>query len=132
MRPVREAAGRIVRTDDQARANDQRAVAEHVLDLAFRSRLEWAVLLGRLRCGRRALDRRRGKVAVRGDARDVEVTADAVTQRICRQPGDPRPVGARVDDGIRCPAVERGQVALAVAVEVLGLGEETPDSSGLA
>ena len=36
LRPVREAAGRVVRPDDQPRPDDQRAFAEHPLDLCSR------------------------------------------------------------------------------------------------
>jgi len=42
--PVGEAVGRVVRADDQARADDDAAIAHHLLDNGFARRLQLAVV----------------------------------------------------------------------------------------
>jgi hypothetical protein len=84
-RPVREAVGRVVRADDQARAYARAPVAIGLLDDAFARSLERAVVLqhllarrvGELRDRCRFADRL-AEVVVHGDARDEDVAADLV------------------------------------------------------
>ena len=101
VRPVGEAAGGVVRPDDEPRANDERSLAEHVADGALAERLQRAVALVRhlvvgqvAELGDRAvLVRRRAEVRVDGDARDEAV--DARSRRA------PRPTPARRAGGSR-------------------------------
>src|SRR5205807_6968242 len=63
-------------------------------------------------------------VVVHGDARDEDVAPHGVSKQLGRLPHDPRHEAARVEDAVPRAALERLEVAVAVAAEVLGLGEE--------
>jgi hypothetical protein len=49
---------------------------------------------------------------------------DRVREQLGRSADDPRDVPRRIDDGVPAPALERAQVAVAVAAQVLRLGVE--------
>ena len=133
VRPVGEAAGGIVRPNDQTRPDDQRALSEHALDLRLRERLQGAVVGGVGRelverqvaeVGRRARLGRAGReVGVDGDARDEDVAA-GVAQLLRRRTHVRRDVAGRVDDCVPRPPGEQREVALPVAVHLLDLREE--------
>ena len=94
VRPVREAARRVVRPDDEARAHDEGGVAEGLLDDPLARRLARAVrlrvlvglLLRRQLLDGSALHRRHALVRVDGDAGDEDVAADVAAQRVARAP----------------------------------------------
>ena len=74
---------------------------------------------------RRALvEAGRLQVRVRRDARDEDVVADRVPQQLGGRADDARHVAGRVDDGVPLAALERREVAVAVAAQLLGLREE--------
>jgi hypothetical protein len=133
-RPVREPVGRIVRADDEARPDDQRAFAEHLLHRALAERLERPVVLEfgaelldclvRHRPERARLGRRLRQVGVDRDGRDEGVVRDRVRERAGRGADDAREVAGRVDRRVPGAAFERRQVSVAVAVELLDLRKE--------
>ena len=133
VRPVGEAAGRIVRADDEPGSHDQASVAEDLLDLGLAERLQRTVVRevrGELVCGcvtqlggRVVLDPRLLKICVDRDARDEDV-APGVAQLLRRLAHDARHVSGRVDHGVPGASRKRTQVVGAVAAELLGVGEE--------
>ncbi len=132
MRPVREAAGRVVRADDQARTNDERAVAERVLHDPLARCLAGAVRLGVVRrfgagieLGEGGvLDRRHGLVGVGRDARDEHVAAGALAQRLGRTASLVGEVRRDVEHRVPLAPGERRQVGRPIASQLLDLREE--------
>ena len=132
-RPVGEAAGRVVRADDQAGSDDQRALAEDALDLRLGESLQRSVVRGvgrqlvqRQRAelgGRARLGRAGREVGVDGDTRDEDVAA-RVAELLRRRAHVRRDVAGGVDDGVPAATREQGEVSLAVALQLLDLREE--------
>src|SRR5207247_779020 len=93
----------------------QRAVVLHhvfalrIIELQHRSALVEARLV-RLRVDR--------------GARDEQVMADRALQELRRRAYDPWHVAGRVDHGVPLAALERAQVPVAVAAQLLGLREQ--------
>ena len=129
--PVREAIGRIERTDDEPGANDERAAPERLADFVFATRLERAVvrddvLGGGIFEGR---DRRRfvepgpARIRVHRQRRDERVVPDASFERGGGRPDAAGNVAARVDRGVPFTRLERRQsgrdARVAVADEML-------------
>ena len=133
-RPVHVAVRRIVRPDDEAGPNDERSFAEHVLRRALAERLQRPVVLKLLAefldalvlegADRTRLRGRLGEIRVGGDRGDERVVRGRPSQRLRGGAHDPREVAARVDDRVPFATGERGQVAVPVAAQTLGLGEE--------
>ena len=138
-RPVGEAVGGIVGPHDQARPHDQRAVAELVLDRLLAERLQRPVAgLGDL-LDRRVLDGADRPVdlaagaavlVVHGDAGDERVVAARRSEQPRRVGDQTREVAAGVDHGIELAPRQRRQPAVAVAAQVLGIGEQLRRWSG--
>ncbi len=127
--PVREPPGRVPRPDDQPGSRDERIrmpLAHNVLAESLQRAVGLASkLLGfldELR-DRRALVRGRRQVGVDRHRRDERVVADVGECVECRA-HDPRHVAARVDHRVEPPAVERAEISVAVAAQLLGVGEE--------
>ena len=128
LRPVREAAGRVPPADDQSGPRHEglgEPLPHDVLAVRLQLAVRLAPFLGRRRqlTHAGALRRRRREVGVDRDRRDEGVVAD-IAERIDRLPDDARHVAARVDDGVERAAGERGEVAVAVAVQLLDVREE--------
>ncbi len=125
MRPIRVAIGRIVRADDQARSDHDRAFrAELVLRGSFAQRFERAVVLDRELLRRCALrqDRKRGRlvphellVVVGGHGADEDVALRALGEIARRQPDDVRDEAARVDHRIEVPVAKAREIDGSVA-----------------
>ena len=119
-----------MRADDQPRPHDQRSFAEDVLDDGLARRLQRAVgrvdvlgltvplLEGRI------LARPGRQVGVRGDARDEAVVPDGIDEQLGGRAHDSGDVTGCVDDGVEAPALERGEIVLTVAVDMLGVRKE--------
>src|SRR5205085_10297156 len=58
------------------------------------------------------------------DGGDENVALDGLGQQLGRRADDTRDVARSIDDGVERAALERGQVAVAVAVQVLHIGKE--------
>src|SRR5207248_2863041 len=122
-RPVGKAIGRIVGSDDQPRAHDQRVVAKGVGD----DRLAMSLLPAiRVWVGfeGRALDLRDAVVGVHRNRGDEDVAPDAALQRGDGQLCRPWLVGSHVDDDVPCAVREGAHVRKAVSTEVGRFGEE--------
>src|SRR5439155_2660623 len=123
--------GRVERPDDQPGTDQRAAVGEDLSDDSLACSLERTVVLGDLLgVGNRELGDgclfrdRPAEVAVRGDARDEDVTANRIAQELRRVPDHARHVAARVDRAVPGSPLERTELAVAVAVQVLDVREE--------
>ena len=63
-------------------------------------------------------------LGIDGDAGDEHVMLDGICEELGRGTNDVRDVARRIDDCVPAPALEHGEVALAVSAQLLGLGEE--------
>ena len=136
--PVREAVADVVRADDEAGADVRDAARHRGLGRALAGGLEGPVvplrdLVGvrvlELADGRRLVDARLAHVGEDGDRRDEDVLL-RLREEGGRRGDLLREVARRVHDGVPGAALERLQVAVAVALEVLELRE--PARVGLA
>ena len=132
-RPVGEAAGRVVRADDQAGADAGAAAGEDLGHDLLAERLEAAVAVtlealvrGVVEADQRRLVLARGlaEVAVDRDARDEGVVPDAVGEQLGRLAHDARQVARGIDHDVPVAALERREVAVAVAAQLLDVGKE--------
>ena len=122
VRPVREAAGRIVRADDQPGANDESAFAQFLQHNRLAQRLEWPVAVVRDLAVREVTERRQrtvlvdrpAEVGVDGDSRD-EAVATRVSQCLGGGAHDLGQVAARVDHGVPRSPGQRAEIACAIA-----------------
>ena len=63
-------------------------------------------------------------LGVDGDAGDEHVMLDGVCEELGRGANDVRDVTRRIEDCVPAPALEHGEVALAISAQPLGLGKE--------
>ena len=132
-RPVGEAPGRIVRPGDQAGPDAEAVLLEDLPDGLLAECLERAVVgvvRGKLvggsvsqLGGRALLVGRDAEVRIDRDAGDEEVVA-AVAELLGGSPHNRRDVTGRVDDCVKDTACEWGEIAAAVAAQLLDLREE--------
>src|SRR5581483_5361557 len=134
VRPVGEPVGGVVRADDQARPDEERSLAERRTHLLLAQGLQRAVVgvVVQQPVGWCAAELRRGvvlrpRLAVVGvvrDARDERVALGSAREQLRRLADDAGNVARRVDDGVPTPAAEGVEAPLAVAAQLLDLGEE--------
>ena len=135
--PVSEAAAGIVRAHDQTGADVRVAVRKELADDILGERLQAAVgvllahrhpvLRGRVAEDdrRRALvEPRRQRFGIDGQARDEDVVVHGAGEQLGRRSNHAGHEAARVDHRVPASPFERREVAVAVAAELLRLGEE--------
>src|SRR5215216_3785078 len=131
-RPVRETVRGIVRTRDQTWTDVQNPARHHLLSGPLAQRLEPPVSLPRDLLDRRIrelLYRRlfvgpgRDGIGVYGDARDERVMVHSTGQKPGRRPDGAGHVAAGVDHRVPAPPQKGREIPVAVALDLLYLGE---------
>jgi len=136
VRPVGEPAGGIACSDEEARADVRVPARKDIGDDVFAEPLERAVIppvivvhelvdgpVSDLANGA-LLGVAAALLGVDGDAGDEHVMLDGVSEELGRGANDVRDVARRIDDCVPAPALEHGEIALAISAQPLGLGEE--------
>ena len=127
--PVGEAPGRIVRPDDQAGTDDERALAERLTHSLLAERLQRAIALVRDLVGGVLAKLRDRALFVDGDAevgihgdRGHEAVASRSRERFGRPANDAGEVPGRVDDGVPLATRQEPEISGAIAAQLLDLG----------
>ncbi len=134
VRPVGEASGGVVGADDQPRPNARLPLGEDLGDRLLAERLQRPVVrvvVGQLVVGevselghRAVLVDRLGEARVHRDARDEQVVAGRVGQRLGRGADHRGDVAGGIQHGVPLATFQRAEVGRPVAAQLLRFGEQ--------